>query len=348
MKLKTIIPQFQNKKVMIIGDIIVDEYIWGEVNRISPEAPVPIFEKTSEKTGCGGAANVAHNIASLGAKAELIGVIGKDRDGEQLIQMLNSLGIGTADICIDVQRPTSKKTRVIVDTDTTGTINSLNSNSKQSQFNQGHHLLRIDQESKKEISAILREHLSRSILSRLDEYDAIIISDYDKGLVSAELIHSVVKKAKSCDIPTIVDPKRKNFWHYEGVTALTPNDKEACAATKEIINDVSHLISVGERILDDLSLSALLITRDAEGMSLFQRDPDGVLQVEHLPSTSSHVVDVTGAGDTVTAVFTLTLAVQSNYNTAAQLSNIAGGIVVGKLGCATVKPEEILLNLDKC
>ena len=332
---------------MIIGDIIVDEYIWGEVNRISPEAPVPIFEKTSEKTGCGGAANVAHNIASLGAKAELIGVIGKDRDGEQLIQMLNSLRIGTAEICIDVQRPTSKKTRVIVDADKTGTINSFNTSSELSKFNQGHHLLRIDQESKKEIPAILREHLSRSILSRLDEYDAIIISDYDKGLVSAELIHSVVKKAKSCDIPIIVDPKRNNFWNYEGVTALTPNYKEACAATEEMINDVSHLISVGERILDDLSLSALLITRDAEGMSLFQRGSDSVLQVEHLPSTSSHVVDVTGAGDTVTAVFTLTLAVQSNYNTAAQLSNIAGGIVVGKLGCATVKPEEIMLNIDK-
>ena len=332
---------------MIIGDIIMDEYIWGEVNRISPEAPVPIFEKTTEKTGCGGAANVAHNIASLGAKAELIGVIGKDRDGEQLIQMLNSLGIGTAEICIDVQRPTSKKTRVIVDADTTGTISSFNTSSELSQLNQGHHLLRIDQESKQEISAILREHLSRSILSRLDEYDAIIISDYDKGLVSAELIHSVVKKAASCDIPTIVDPKRNNFWNYKGVTALTPNDKEACVATEEMINDVSHLILAGEKILDDLSLSALLITRDAKGMSLFQRDSDGVLQVKHLPSTSSHVVDVTGAGDTVTAVFALTLAVHSNYNTAAQLSNIAGGIVVGKLGCATVKPDEIMQYLDK-
>lgn len=348
MKLNTIIPQFQNKKVMVIGDIIVDEYIWGEVNRISPEAPVPIFEKTSEKTGCGGAANVAQNIASLGAKAELIGVIGKDRDGEKLIQMLNSMEIGTAEICIDVQRPTSKKTRVIVDADTTGTIDSFNSSLELTKYNQGHHLLRIDQESKQEISAILREHISRSILSRTDECDAIIISDYDKGLVSAELIQSVVMKAKSCNIPTIVDPKRNNFWNYEGITALTPNDKEACAATQEMINDVSHLISVGEKILDDLSLSALLITRDAEGMSLFQRGPDGVLQVEHLPPTSSDVVDVTGAGDTVTAVFALTLAVQSDYRTAAQLSNIAGGIVVGKLGCATVKPEEMMLNLDKC
>ena len=332
---------------MIIGDIIVDEYIWGEVNRISPEAPVPIFEKTSEKMGCGGAANVAQNIASLGAKAELIGVIGKDRDGEKIIQMLNTLGIGTAEICIDVQRPTSKKTRVIVDTDTTGTIKSFNSSLELSRYNQGHYLLRIDQESKQEISAILREHLSRSILSRMDECDAIIFSDYDKGLVSAELIHTVVKKAKSYDIPTIVDPKRNNFWNYEGVTALTPNDKEASAATEEMINDVSHLIAVGERILDHLSLSVLLVTRNTEGMSLFQRGPDGVLQVEHLPSTSSDVVDVTGAGDTVAAVFTLALAVQADYQSAAKLSNIAGGIVVGKIGCATVNPEEMMLTLDK-
>ena len=348
MKLNTIIPQFQNKKVIVIGDIIVDEYIWGEVNRISPEAPVPIFEKTSEKTGCGGAANVAQNLASLGARAELIGVIGKDRDGEKLIQMLNSLGIGTAEICIDVQRPTSKKTRVIVDADTTGTIESLNSGMALSRYNHGHQLLRIDQESKQEISAKLRENISRSVLSHKDTCDAIIISDYDKGLVSAELIHSIVTKAKSYNIPTIVDPKRNNFWNYEGVTALTPNDKEACAATEEMINDVSHLISVGERILDDLSLSALLITRDADGMSLFQRGPDGGLQVEHLTPTSTDVLDVTGAGDTVTAVFALTLAVQGDFKTAAKLSNIAGGIVVGKLGCATVTPEEMMLNLDKC
>lgn len=346
MKLNTIIPQFQNKKVMVIGDIIVDEYIWGEVNRISPEAPVPILEKTSEKTGCGGAANVAQNLASLGARAELIGVIGKDRDGERIVQMLNALGIGTSEICIDVQRPTSKKTRVIVDADTTGTIKSLNSGLTLSRYNQGHHLLRIDQESKQEISTVLREHISQSILSGMDKCDAIIISDYDKGLVSAELIQSIVRHAKSCNIPTVVDPKHNNFWNYEGVTVLTPNNKEACAATEETINDVSHLITVGERILDDLSLSALLITREAEGMSLFQRGPDGVLQVEHLPTTSSDVVDVTGAGDTVTAVFTLTLAVQLDYKTAAQLSNIAGGIVVGKLGCATVNPEEMILNLD--
>lgn len=347
MDIKTKIAQFQEKKVMIIGDIIVDEYIWGEVNRISPEAPVPIFEKTSEKIGCGGAANVAQNVAGLGAKSELISVIGKDRDGEQLIQMLNAMGIGTSNICMDIQRPTSKKTRVIVDADSTDYLQTITNNSKLLQLNQGQHLLRIDQESKQEISTILREHLLRSILLKLPESNAIIFSDYDKGLVSDDLIHSVVKNAKTYGIPIIVDPKSNNFWSYKDATVLTPNHKEARAATQDEINDVSNLISVGEKILDRLSLNALLITRDAEGMSLFQRDSQGTLQVEHLPPTSTDVVDVTGAGDTVAAVFTLALTVDDDYHSAANLSSIAGGIVVGKTGCATVSPNELMENLER-
>ena len=345
MNLKSIITHFKNQNVMVIGDIIVDEYIWGEVNRISPEAPVPVFEKTSEKTGCGGAANVAQNIASLGANVDLIGVIGKDRDGERIVQMLNSLGIRTTDVCMDVQRPTSKKTRVIVDAESTDYIQSITDNHEQHQQTQGHHLLRIDQESKQEISKKLREHLLHAVFSRIAVSDAIIFSDYDKGLLSGEFIKSVIKHAKSHDIPLIVDPKQSNFWSYEGVTVLTPNHKEAGIATQFRINDVSHLISIGEMILDRLSLSALLITRDADGMSLFQRDQDGILQVEHLPSIATDVVDVTGAGDTVAAVFTLALAVNDNCQSAAQLASIAGGIVVGKTGCATVTQDELTRNL---
>lgn len=346
MDLKAIITQFQDQRVMIIGDIILDEYICGEVNRISPEAPVPVFEKTSERTGCGGAANVAQNIASLGAKADLISVIGKDRDGERIVQMLNSMGIGTTDICMDVERPTSKKTRVIVEAGSTDYLQSITNNSEQYQHTQGHHLLRIDQESKHEISANLREHLLDAILSRMCDNDAIIFSDYEKGLVSADLIESVVNHAKSQNIPIIVDPKQTNFWYYEGATALTPNHKEAGAATQLKINDVSHLISVGEDILDRLSLSALLITRDADGMSLFQRNSDGILKVTHLPSVANDVVDVTGAGDTVAAVFTLSLAANEDFHSAAQLASIAGGIVVGKTGCATVTQKELCFNLD--
>ncbi len=343
MNLKNIYTQIKNKKVMIIGDIIVDEYIWGDVNRISPEAPVPVFEMTGEKTGCGGAANVAQNIASLGGKAQLIGVIGKDRDGEKLIQMLKHTGIGTTDICIDVQRPTSKKTRVIA------TADSLQRSVESSEalfLHQGHHLLRIDKESKQEISVLIKERLISAMVSQMAESDAIIFADYDKGAVSAELIKAVVTHAEPYGIPIIVDPKQNNFWHYQGVTALTPNHKEAGAAVQQEIDDVSHLINVGERILDQLSLKVLLITREAEGMSLFTRDSDGTLQVEHLPSHSKKVADVTGAGDTVAAVFTLALAAQVGYHSAAQLSSLAGGVVVGKMGCATVTPKELHLAID--
>ena len=270
MNLKTITTQFQDKHIMIIGDIIMDEYIWGDVNRISPEAPVPIFEMTTEKTGCGGAANVAQNIVSLGGEATLIGVIGKDRDGEKLIQMLNPLGVNTTDICMDVQRPTSKKTRVIVRPSISdSSITSVNNTEKLIQL-QGQHLLRIDKESQLEISSNIRERLLSTVISQLHNCHAIIFADYDKGVVSPELIKTVTTRAKPYDIPIIVDPKRNNFWHYKGVTALTPNHKEVGAALHEEITDVSHLITAGEQILDRLSLQALLITREEEGMSLFQ------------------------------------------------------------------------------
>lgn len=346
MNLKTVFAQLQDKRVMIIGDIIVDEYIWGNVNRISPEAPVPVFEMTEERTSCGGAANVAQNIVSLGGKAQLIGVIGKDRDGEKLIQRLNPMGVGTADICMDVQRPTSKKTRVIVSSDTADSSRLSAHIADNLSLQQGHHLLRIDRESKQEITAMLRERLLSAAISQITESDAIIFSDYDKGVVSAELIKSVVTHAEPYNIPIVVDPKRNNFWKYKGITALTPNHKEAGMAVQEQITDVSHLITVGEKILDRLSLKTLLITREEEGMSLFQRNSDNTLQVEHLPSYSKEVTDVTGAGDTVVAIFALALAAQVDYHFAAQLSSLAGGIVVGKMGCATVTPEELHQAID--
>ena len=319
---------------MIIGDVIVDEYIWGDVNRISPEAPVPVFEIETEETGCGGAANVAQNVASLGGNAILVGVIGKDRGGEKLVQMLTEMNIVTTGICTDTQRPTSTKTRVIAGASTTILTDHGHSSA--------HHLLRIDRESKQEISIRIREHLLETIVSQLPASDAIIFADYDKGVINAQLIRDVMKHAQPYDIPIVVDPKRDNFWHYKGVTAITPNHKEAGAAVHEEITDVSQLLAVGEKILNRLSLKALLITREANGMALFQRKTDGNLQVEDLPPHSSVVTDVTGAGDTAVAVFTLALAANADFHSAAVLSNLAGGIVVGKPGCATVTPKELL------
>lgn len=323
---------------MIIGDVIVDEYIWGDVNRISPEAPVPVFEIETEETGCGGAANVAQNVASLGGNAILVGVIGKDRGGEKLVQMLTEMNIVTTGICTDTQRPTSTKTRVIAGAATTALV--------ERGHNSAHHLLRIDRESKQEISMRIREHLLETIVSQLPASDAIIFADYDKGVINAQLIRDVMKHAQPYDIPIVVDPKRDNFWHYKGVTAITPNHKEAGAAVDEEITDVPQLLAVGEKILNRLSLKALLITREANGMALFQRETDGNLQVEDLPPHSSVVTDVTGAGDTAVAVFTLALAANADFHSAAVLSNLAGGIVVGKAGCATVTPKELLNAIE--
>ncbi len=323
---------------MIIGDIIVDEYIWGDVNRISPEAPVPVFETAAETTGCGGAANVAQNVASLGGNATLVGVIGEDRAGEKLIQMATEMNLDIARVCIDSQRPTSTKTRVIA--------HAAGSTSTEVTQEQGQHLLRIDRESKQEIPARLSDHLLAEVISQLPTSDAVVFADYDKGVVNTQLIKEVVKHAQPYNIPIIADPKRDNFWHYEGVTVVTPNHKEAGIALHEEIKDVAQLIAVGEKILNRLSLKALLITRDAEGMSLFQRRTDGSLEVKHLPPHSKAVTDVTGAGDTVAAVFTLALATGAEFHTAAVLSSLAGGIVVGKMGCATVTSEELLQAIE--
>ncbi|RKU18052.1 D-glycero-beta-D-manno-heptose-7-phosphate kinase [Candidatus Poribacteria bacterium] len=337
MNLKAVFEQLQGKRVVVIGDIILDTYIWGDVKRISPEAPVPVFETTTEKTGCGGAANVAQNVASLGGNAILVGVIGEDREGEKLVRMLTEIDLVTIGVYTDTQRPTSTKTRVIARATATFADQEQNS---------GHHLLRIDRESKQDISPQIREYLLDTVVSQLPTSDAIIFADYDKGVVTAQLIKGVIKHAKSYGIPIIVDPKQNNFWHYEGVTAVTPNHKEASAAVHEEVMDVSDLVAVGEKILNRLSLKALLITRDANGMSLFQRNADRTVEVEHLPPNSNIVTDVTGAGDTVVAAFTLALAADAGFRSAAMLSNLAGGIAVGKMGCATVTPKELLSTIE--
>lgn len=338
MNLKAVFEQLQGKRVVIIGDVILDRYVWGDVKRISPEAPVPVFETTTEKTGCGGAANVAQNVASLGGNATLVGVIGEDREGEKLVQMLTETNLVTTGVSADPQRPTSTKTRVIARGTTPFPDRERDS---------GHHLLRIDKESKQEISPQIREHLLDTVAAQLPTSDAIIFADYDKGVVTPQLIKGVMKHAKSYGIPIIVDPKQNNFWHYTGVTAVTPNHKEASAAVHEEITDVSDLVAVGEKILDRLSLKALLITRDAKGMSLFHRPAESIVKAEHLPPHSNSVTDVTGAGDTVVAAFTLALAAGAEFRSAAVLSNLAGGIAVGKMGCATVTSKELLHAIEK-
>ncbi len=320
---------------MVIGDIILDKYLWGDVTRISPEAPVPVFDTQGETSGCGGAANVAQNIASLKGQVELVGVIGKDRAAEKLLQKLNQLNIGVTGICIDSERPTSTKTRVIACVGT----------SHNDALQKGQHLLRIDNEIKRCLPTTLKETLMSTVLSQLARIDAIVFADYDKGVVSRRLIRALVARATPLGIPIIADPKQNHFWHYDGVTAITPNQKEAAGAVQQEISDELELRTAGEEILGRLGVKAVLITRDEQGMTLFFRNPAQELEIMHLPANSGTVTDVTGAGDTVAAVFALSIAAGNDMRSAARLSSLAGGIVVRKMGCATVTPAELLAEI---
>jgi D-beta-D-heptose 7-phosphate kinase/D-beta-D-heptose 1-phosphate adenosyltransferase len=327
--LQAVLKRLEGKHVVIIGDVILDEYVWGDVNRISPESPVPVLEVTSETTRFGGAANVAHNVASLGGRVDLIGVIGDDSNGAALIHMLQEARINAEGVCVDSSRPTSTKTRVVARTSHT----SLSTHQQ---------LVRIDRESKTPVAPALQKQLLRAAIDRIAQADAIIFEDYDKGVVSTELIQDVLSQARQYHKPVVADAKVENFWNYKGVTSITPNHKEAGAVLNREITDEASLIKVGEEILDRLGLDSLLITRGEQGMSLFRRAGEqGRLHVDHIPTQSREVFDVTGAGDTVVAVFTLALAAHADMLDAARLSNLAGGIVVGEVGCVAVTREKL-------
>ena len=332
MSLKTVLDQLEGRHVLIIGDVILDEYIWGDVNRISPEAPVPVLEIASETARTGGAANVAQNIVNLGGRVDLIGVVGDDSNGKKLIQMIEQLGIDASGICIDADRPTSTKTRVIARTSSTSTSTHQQ-------------LVRLDRESKALVKSGIHERLMQNALSRVPDVDAIVFEDYDKGGVSNRLIDDVLRTARQYGKPIVVDPKVENFWNYKGVTSITPNHKEAGLAVNQKIFDEEGLVSVGKEILDRLELEGLLITRGEQGMSLFRRDREGELRVDHIPTQAQEVFDDTGAGDTVVAVYALALAAQADMLEAARLSNLAGGIVCGEVGCVPVSREQLLQGI---
>jgi len=322
------------KRLLVIGDLILDRYVWGDVTRISQEAPVPVVEVTDETVRVGGAANVAHNAASLDATVEVIGVVGSEANGKYLLDLLQKYNIDTVGVYVDEERPTSTKTRIIA-------------------TNQ--QIVRVDRESKLPVYGSTQEQLLAMALNKLPDVDAVIFADYDKGVVTNQLIQAITPVAKRSQIPVVVDPKVENFWNYKGVTTITPNQKEAGTAIGSMITDQATLVAAGEEILDRLGLDHLLITRGEHGMALFQRLPldhdremsSGELQVCQIETQVQEVFDVTGAGDTVVAVFTLALATGLTPFDSAQVANIAGGIVVGEVGCVTVGKNRLRLALQR-
>jgi D-beta-D-heptose 7-phosphate kinase/D-beta-D-heptose 1-phosphate adenosyltransferase len=319
-KLKRIIPRFSDAKIMVIGDLILDEFVWGDVSRISPEAPVPVVWVKSESFMPGGAANVANNTASLGAEVYITGVVGNDERAGILKEGLEEKGINIDGVIADDSRPTTLKTRVVA-----------------------HHqqVVRIDREKIEGISAGISDKIIVYVKDIIDEMDAIIIEDYGKGVISARLLKEVLTIAKKKKKIITVDPKEEHFSYYKGVTAITPNHHEAARAVGMKAKDRESILKIGKAFLKKLNCEGVLITLGENGMQLFQKNG----AITHIPTVAQEVFDVSGAGDTVISAFTLALALGVDMKDAAYISNIAAGIVVGKVGIAVITQEELLARI---
>jgi len=310
--------KFPAARILVIGDLIIDHFIWGSVNRISPEAPVPVVNVTRENLLLGGAANVLNNIYALGGQGEMCGVIGLDSMGNHLLELLQTLGSPTEGIIKSADRPTTKKTRVIA---------------------QHQQVVRFDREKSGPLPPEVLAEVFAYLDKNLTSFQAVIVSDYHKGMISAELMALLMQKLLSRkDIPVIVDPKPHHLERFIGATILTPNLAEAEKMAGITITNDDELCEAARLIKAKLGCAALLITRGEAGMALFEEAREPLL----IPTMAREVYDVTGAGDTVIATLALGLAAGLNFSEAAILANRAAGIVVGKLGTATVTPEELL------
>jgi rfaE bifunctional protein kinase chain/domain len=313
-----IIRNFSKAEVLVIGDIMVDHFMWGMVSRISPEAPVPIVEVHSDNLMMGGCTNVLNNVYSLGGKVLGAGVIGNDDMGQKLLEEFRGRQIDTDGIIIEKDRPTTLKTRIVA-------------HSQQ--------VVRFDRESKKPIDADSIEKIISYIHSVRDHLDAIVISDYNKGVVTKTLLDGIREIISGRDIVVCVDPKQSDFSFYEGFDIITPNHHEAGRAVGMEIRNEDDLVKVGGLLLKKYDFKALLITRGEAGMSLFEKE--GKTTHTSFPAMAREVFDVTGAGDTVIGALALCLASGATFREAAAIANHAAGIVVGKVGTATISCEEL-------
>lgn len=321
MNYRDILERFGKRHILVIGDLIFDHYIWGNVHRISPEAPVPVVEVTRESFMLGGAANVAHNIVAMGGKASVVGVCGRDMAGKTLSDMLTEKGVDCNGIFIE-NRPTTVKTRVIA-------------------HNQ--QVVRFDREDSKYVGGTILKGVMDYIKSVVGRHDAVIVSDYRKGMVSRELIKGILGKPKPGKLRTgrgsfvAVDPKIGHFDLYKGVSLITPNIIEASSGSHAEIRDEKTLLQAGRILMRNLGCAAVLITRGEQGMSLFEKRG-----VTHIPTVARKVYDVTGAGDTVISAFTLAYACGASMEESAVIANHAAGVVVGEVGTAVASPEQII------
>ncbi|HKP86453.1 MAG TPA: D-glycero-beta-D-manno-heptose-7-phosphate kinase [Blastocatellia bacterium] len=318
---KKLTTDFEGKRIVVLGDVMLDEFIWGRVRRISPEAPVPVVEVERQTLALGGAGNVVSNLVALGTSPAPLGIVGDDLDAERLRSAFHKLGINTDGLVVDAARPTTLKMRIIA-------------------HNQ--QVVRADRESRVVIAKEVEDQLVARFLGQIETADAVVVSDYNKGLLTKRLLSATLDRARERGLIVCLDPKMRSFVDYQPVTVITPNNQEAAEAAGIAIEDEKSLFEAGRRLLGSIDCRAVLITRGEEGMTLFT---DGG-EVTHIPTVAREVYDVTGAGDTVIATLALALTAGASLTEAAVLANHAAGVVVGKVGTATVTCEELLATIS--
>jgi len=321
-KLHRVISNFKKAKILVIGDIMLDKFIWGTVSRISPEAPVPVVWAKTESYMPGGASNVANNIRSAGGSAYICGVVGDDEEGRVLISELSRNNINSDGIVVDGSRPTVNKTRIIA-----------------------HHqqVVRIDKEPDRTVSNNIISDILSYASKKIPGVDAVIIEDYGKGLIVPRLIKALIRYTRGHKKIIVVDPKSDYLTLYKGVTAIKPNRKEAEMASGIKIKDITSLEKAGKKMLRRLNAETVLITLGEDGMAMFQ---DGGRLV-HIPTVAQEVYDVSGAGDTAIAIFTMARLSGATTIEAAHMANIAAGVVVGKLGIAVCSSSELKTRISQ-
>ena len=320
-RFKEIKDRFGNFNVAVVGDMMLDSYLWGDVKRISPEAPVPVVEIDNEFFRFGGAANVAFNLVKLGGTPVPFGIIGDDKNGEIFSGLLNEVNITNDFLIKDKSRPTTTKTRVI-------------SSDQQ--------IVRIDKESKKLISEEIEEELLSNFEKRIPSIDAIILEDYNKGVLTKSLIQKVISIANKHNKIITVDPKFANFYSYNNVTVFKPNLKEAEEALGVKAENKNDIIDIGKSLIERLHCKYLLLTLGANGMAIFEKDKAPLF----IPTKARKVLDVSGAGDTVIATLTFALLSGANISEATFFANYAGGLVCEEAGVVPITEEKLFNKIE--
>lgn len=319
-RLDQIFEAFNNKRIAVIGDLMLDVYIWGKVARISPEAPVPVVEVQEESYRFGGAANVGMNIKSLGGTPILIGVIGYDREGTIIDALMEENDFDKDGIIYDDERPTTVKTRIIA---------------------HSQHVVRIDKEDKRNISEETEAKILNFLKENNSKIDAIILEDYNKGVLTKNLIHQVIEFARNNNIIITVDPKFDNFFEYKNVTVFKPNRKETEDAFGIKLDTEERVIEACKKLKEKLNPEFLLLTRGEKGMTLFGKDNS----IRTIPTRARKVADVSGAGDTVIATLTMALAAGADIEEAATIANLAAGLVCEEVGVVPIDRELLYQTL---